>query len=487
MVYFYMENFWALLCVRFFSLFLFFSSFCLHYGCSSFYFFFVLLSQLPVMPKRRKLSQAELEIHHVLSPDDSASTVSVAPPAPPSREHVKILSSMRPGPSQGSEASMQAPATLADMRELFGDLKTSFVEALHEREDAFVEALRARDRRSSSESDDSEYDEDEEVPGEQPPDEGGAPPLFGVDVNEPQLSPEPAVAVSQPLQGDARVCVPGIGGSASAPTPTPLHSIVPDASLPRISRGPAVNWDPDLPTLAWAESALDNTEWTKEDRDAINSEFTSDPAYEHLFTAVPMPSSMYKAMDNEIAKKRDYLLSRVGAEDIFHDGQKDLCSGSRVLLDVISDMAGKPDMLATRNKLATVYQSMASNMSKTSRGRREIGRRFVRLDKAPALYDKKPSHFCFFGGKSLEDAMKVAKEESSVDKDLILMPRRTKQPFLGAGSGAKSSWAWKNRSSTQRNFGKSQSKKSNFSSGPRGKGKRRGSRGRRKPKAATQE
>ena len=98
-----------------------------------FFLFLLFLLQLPampkVMPKRQKLSQAELEVRRVLSPGDTASTSSMTnPAAPPSHhEHVKILSSMRPHQLPGSEAlrapDTQAPVTLADMKELFGDLK----------------------------------------------------------------------------------------------------------------------------------------------------------------------------------------------------------------------------------------------------------------------------------------------------------------------------------------------------------------------------
>ena len=140
-------------------------------------------------------------------------------------------------------------------------------------------------------------------------------------------------------------------------------------------------------------------------------------------------------------------------------------------------------MAATRDKLATVYHGMCSNMSKTSRGRRELCRKFVPLDIAPALFKTQPSHHCLFGGNSIDEAVRTALDATSINKDLVIMPKRVKLPFRKSGSGGKS-WAWKNRSSTQKNYGKD---KSNFSKGQRGKGKtRRGSRGRRKTKATTQ-
>ena len=95
-------------------------------------------------------------------------------------------------------------------------------------------------------------------------------------------------------------------------------------------------------------------------------------------------------------------------------------------------------MLHNRTLLARVFQSMASAMSFLSRGRRELGRRFVPLDNAPALFREKPSPCCLFGGMSVEDAIEKAVSASKVNKDLVLMPKRPKfQPFRASGSGAR--------------------------------------------------
>ena len=110
-----------------------------------------------------------------------------------------------------------------------------------------------------------------------------------------------------PLQGAAAVDVPGSGVPALAQDPGVSQTVQPDATLPRIARRPIVNWVPDLPTLAWAEAALDITEWTEADRTAIEEMYVSDPAYEHLFTAVPTPDSLYKSMTHSLTKERDYL------------------------------------------------------------------------------------------------------------------------------------------------------------------------------------
>ena len=78
---------------------------------------------MPPKIKKKKLSQEELEVHQILSPDDSVSTAS-APTAHSSRDHVTIKSSMRPVHPRGAEAlqtpvNPQAPVTMSGMKELF--------------------------------------------------------------------------------------------------------------------------------------------------------------------------------------------------------------------------------------------------------------------------------------------------------------------------------------------------------------------------------
>ena len=57
-----------------------------------------------------------------------------------------------------------------------------------------------------------------------------------------------------------------------------------------------------------------------------------------------------------------------------------------------------------------------------------MARRFVRLDWTEDLYASKPSHACVFGGASLDEAVKAARESSKTDDSLVYAPRR-KKPF----------------------------------------------------------
>ena len=85
------------------------------------------------------------------------------------------------------------------------------------------------------------------------------------------------------------------------------------------------------------------------------------------------------------------------------------------------------------------YISVVSGVSHLSKGRRELGRRFVPLANAAALFRKKPTHFSYFGGSSVSDAVQGAVSESKVNKDLVILPKRRPQPFRFSHPGGKSS------------------------------------------------
>ena len=451
--------------------------------------------QLPAMPKKKVLSQAELEIHQVLSPDDSASTASAPTTAPPSQDTVRIMSSMRPSPALGAEAP-QAPVSYAEMKGLFGDMTTCLVDAIS---GGFNELKKAQVRPHYSESEESEStgSEDEELPSEQPQ-AGFAPPIFGVNVNEPMRPVVPESVVTgllPPSSGAAPVDVPGPSGIARpAAAPVDPRSVAPDPTLPLPSSRPPVNWHPDPPLLAWASKSLEDVEWTEDNRKAILIELSPDPIYDHLFAAVPMPDCFTTAIEDQITIDRDYLFQRKETEDFLFDGQKDLCCSSRLVLDVMSDLGSKrsmdsTDMARMREKLARIFHGMSSSMKKTSRGRRELARRFVPLEHAPAFYKKDPSHYCLFGFTCMEEATKAATEASAVNKDMVVMPKKTKPqpPFRGYSSGGKSFWSSKSRAAPRKSTIQ-KTVKGKFASGPRGRGRtRRGTRGRRRAKVASQE
>ena len=85
-----------------------------------------------------------------------------------------------------------------------------------------------------------------------------------------------------------------------------------------------------------------------------------------------------------------------------------------------------PSQDSNRNLLARVFQLMASSASHITRGRRELGRRWVNFDNMEALYKTKPSHYTFFGDTTADEAVSKAVAESKVNKDLLFIPKKRK-------------------------------------------------------------
>ena len=383
--------------------------------------------------KRRKgLSQEELELHEVLDDTGSVSTETATPPRNNVTDNVK--------------ESSKKPMDKSEIRHMFKE----FMDYYHEMKD-YVDP-------------EQEEEVDEELPDAQP--------IFGVNINEQSTRVEagegtyapsrdylptfvnsaftrdapvdvhlPPPTVAAPIQSNVNYQtnapmtsgnVPMASGNAPGPssaTPLPL----PDASLPLPSLRPPMNWDPDPSVLSWGVTTLDTCEWSKEDREKLIKDFSPNEDFDHIFTAVPNPPELLAAIKHKDNIDRDYLFKRAETEHHLYSAAEDLSCGLRPLIEVISDLKGK-NMDHTRSLLAKVFQSMASASCRISRGRRELGRRFVPLETAPSLFRNKPSHQCIFGGRSIDAAVQKASDSKKVNKDLVFVPRKKTQPFRGAGS-----------------------------------------------------
>ena len=264
--------------------------------------------------------------------------------------------------------------------------------------------------------------------------------------------------------------------------PIPVSPVVePDKTLPLplTSRAPT-NWHPDPSVMAWATNTVDSCEWTDVDRLFFEKLFSPEKQYDHLFTAVAPPNGMSQAMQAPETKKRDYLFQRAVCEDHLLQANKDIVCGFRPLLEVISNLKNDPNQSENRTLLARVFQSMASSNIHLSRGRRELGRRFVNLSNAEALFNKPPSHHTFFGSSSVDSAVTQAVANSKINKDLIVMPRKRKYfPSRSYHPGGKSAFNY-NSSRGAHSFRNHPYRYENFRSRGRGRG-RSSRRGRSRP------
>ena len=224
----------------------------------------------------------------------------------------------------------------------------------------------------------------------------------------------------------------GLAATDSAATSVPLAAPMPDASLPSSSTRPPINWNPDPEVLAWGVQTLDLCEWSKEDRAMFEKKYSTDPAHDHVFTAVANPPDLLNTLRSKTMTNKDYFFNRAEAEQFFYDANKDLSCGLRPLIDILSTLKGQ-GMDHIRTPLAHVFQSISSALSNISRGRRELVRRFVPSDSQPALYRSKPSHQCLFGYSSIDEAMEKAVEAKKINKDLVHVPKKKPNSRLPTG------------------------------------------------------
>ena len=205
---------------------------------------------------------------------------------------------------------------------------------------------------------------------------------------------------------------------------------------------------------------------------------------------------MSQALQAAETKKRDYLFRRAETEEFLLEANKDIVCGFRPLLEVLSNLKGQPGMEANRTLLARVFQCMSSSAVHISRGRRELGRRFVNLNNAEALFSKAPSHYTFFGSSSVDTAVTQAVADSKINKDLIVMPK--KRRFIssrGMHPGGKSFYNnnfQRGFQSFRGNFYPNMPNRGNFRGGQRGRGRGRRNRPRQQqqkstPKTTTQD
>ena len=474
---------------------------CAFLSCFFFCLYFSsLFSQLlPAMSRKSKpgMSRDELEIQAVLSPTGSQSTVST--PAPGQQPRDVAPSEQLPQLATLSKECMMDFATVVAQSvalAIQGSGLGPDDSPPHEEFD------------SSSDEEDGDGVDDELPTG--PPfmaQHGDSLPLFRVGVNEDislqgvhdvaktvaivHTSPPPGADVSHAPGSSSNATAQNKAALATAATNTcviTVSEVEPDKNLPLPDSRAPTNWWPHPSVLAWAKVVIDSCEWTEADREALTKEFSPEKEYDHLFQAVPAPADLLAAEKHSVTREQDYLFRRYDTENHLYNANADLACGFRPLLEVLSDLRDKPGMERNRTLLARVFQSMASSVSQLSRGRRELGRRFVPLTNATALFKTKPSHYCLFGEASIEKAVETAVSVSKVNKDLVLMPKKRTQPFHSSYPGGKYSAKGKSQPYRQQSYYAS-SYKGKFQSGQKGRtrGGRKGKGQRQQAKTSTQE
>ena len=111
-----------------------------------------------------------------------------------------------------------------------------------------------------------------------------------------------------------------------------------------------------------------------------------------------------------------------------YNASSDLCTAIRPLIEAVSQLDDKEGCAPIKHLIGLGLMGILSSNIKISKGRRELGRRFVRLDCAEALYSVALSHYSLFGGASDSAAVSAAKEVMKIDNSLVHKPA-FKKPF----------------------------------------------------------
>ena len=198
-----------------------------------------------------------------------------------------------------------------------------------------------------------------------------------------------------------------------------------DVDLPSISPRPPPTWHPKKSHMAWLSKAA-NREWSLEERKKVVDTFHGEEVYDKDLLPVKMPQKLYKALKSPVTKKRDYLFNRHEVEKNLYYASSDICAAIRPLLEALSLLDDRCDCSSEKNLIGQGIMGMLSANIRISRGRREVARRFVRLDCSDALFSVPPSNQCLFGGTS--DSVKKAQDVTKTDGSLV-RPPVTKKSF----------------------------------------------------------
>ena len=422
------------------------------------------------MSRKKGLSREELQIHHILSPSSQGTQSTGVTPG--QTETITIA----PDPPQ-------APVALSD------ECMERFAKVMSKQMARTVGEVFEKYNGYDDDEDSDDYSDSEYMGTDRATEYGDD----AIDINN--NVPKTDVSKSLSLYGI------GVNANAGAGTSKDVdlisHPVVePDNTLPpaKSSRSPT-NWYPLKGVLAWATANVDglkdgsSIEMSDKDRKDIIAEFSPNPQWDHLFTAVSPPVGMTKAMDHPDSKKFDYMFNRLAAEEDFQRSHEDISCGLRLLCEVMSDMSlknggPKPGMERNRTLLGRLFQILASATSFGLRGRRELGRKFIPYENATALFATQPSHYSFFGGTSIDSAVTEAVAVAKVNKDLIYVPKKRPFRFRSTHPGGKSFY---NKNKDSKPYKNQKSGKFQSGRGGRGRGGNRRKKNRGNPKPTTQE
>lgn len=375
---------------------------------------------------RKGLNRDELEVHEVLSP---ASGSSLSPSGPSNGQPLRSSGNSAVPPS--SVPSQPRITNVLNFQDLAALLRSTCVAGVKDGLALSTPHIpTAKRKRPVPETPRAISPLDEDLPlnvGMDAVLEESVYPdgAFGADVNdEPDYVSDGDENYDNSYAPDRLPAQPSVNAPLVAPSTVDEE---PDADLPTVSSRLPPTWTPKGKVMNWLKQAAAK-EWTLEDRKKLAEKFHAPENFDSLLLPVKMPSKLYKAIKAPATKKRDYLLNRQEVEKNLFNSSADLCASLRPLLEAICILDDRHDCKDVKHLVGLGIMGLLSANIKISRSRREVGRRFVRNDCAEALYAVAPSHSSLFGGTSVAEAVKQAKETTRLDDSLVYAPA-PKKPF----------------------------------------------------------
>ena len=396
-----------------------------------------------MMAKHKTLSREEMEIHEVLSPASGHQGGSVQTQQTPPIEKTQPQSHTL---SLGDLSALIKGSVVAGVQEgLKLDSLSTLCKALENSNKNLTNIISNNvDNEKASKRKRLSSQDDDDLPrvGLDDVHEDTAPPVevFGANINDIEDEETDSTETGE----EDSVPVPTIFNSRNPPhthqakntlkilaatgiaSSSAVAGDVPDADLPSVDPRPPATWNPKPKVLKWVNDAVE-TEWSPEDRKKIVDKFHPEEKFDHLLSPVKMPKKLYKAIKAPSAKLKDYLFNRTTAEKDLFNASSDLCASLRPLIEAVSLLDDKDCCGDIKKLIGTSMMGIFSANKKISRGRREIGRKCVRLDCADALYGVPPSHYSLFGGVSDVEAAKSAKESTKTDDTIVFAPKPKKK------------------------------------------------------------
>ena len=351
---------------------------------------------------RRSSTREELELHELLSP------LTCLPPASSavSGSNVASTSALRPVPPAPPPASINAFDIAALIRQ---SVMQGFKDSM-----PLCESQRGKRPRELPPSTPVEPEGDLPDVGRDavPEDLADITGVFGEDVNptpthdisdeeeelvhtySPEHIPSHQPALSVAPQADLNNNdVSSAAARTDVPVPqaaTAVGEQVLDLDLPSVDPHPPTNCHPSQKMMAWSARAA-TKELTTEERKELKDRFNAAEEFDSLLLPSDMPLKLFKALKSPVTKKRDYLLHRQDIEKYLYYASSDLCAGLRPLIEAFTQLDAMGGMGELKNLVGQGVLCMMSANLRISRGRREVGRRFIRLDCAEALFAVPPS------------------------------------------------------------------------------------------------